>query len=207
MPAAAQMHMCQGKDGRKVFSDVPCGDDAKVIDVRPATGGTAVNPATSYRNEYYDVRGVTTEELRREIASKGPEGRWWGTASTRIGYEVTVKPSKDGCAIDKVRAIADTTVRLPRWVNRHEAPVDVQQRFDGALRSLDLHERGHVAISLEIAKELERTLREIPPAPTCAAIEAEAKRRGQDLGNRERDRQLAYDRETSHGVNQWSPYR
>jgi predicted secreted Zn-dependent protease len=201
------MHMCQGKDGRKVFSDVPCGDDSKVIDVRPASGGASINPSASLRNEYYDVRGVTEEELRREIAAKGPEGRWWGTANTRIGYEVTMKPAPEGCAVDKVHANADSTMRLPRWVNRFEAPVAVQQGFDNAFRSLELHERGHVAISLDTAKELERTLREIPPAPTCKAIEAEAERRGRELGQRERQRQVTYDNETHHGVTQWTPYR
>jgi predicted secreted Zn-dependent protease len=207
IPAFAQVHMCKGADGRKVFSDVPCGDDAKIIDVRPSGGGTAVNPSTSLRNVYYDIRGTTYPDLQREIASKGPEGRWWGTAATRLRFELTWKRVPEGCSIATAQAFADSTVRLPRWVNRHEGDRRAQEQWDSALRSLDLHERGHVQISVDTARDLERSLREIPPAATCEAIIAEAKARGAALNGRERERQVSYDRDTNHGANQWSPYK
>jgi len=199
--------MCTGPDGRKVFSDLPCGDDAKLIDVRPASGGTAVNPSTTYANEYYDIRGITFPDLQREIQAKGPEGKWWGTASTRLRFEIKMKPSAGGCAIDSAHAMADSTVRLPRWVNRHDGDRRTQELWDGAFRSLDLHERGHVQISLQIAQDLERALREIPPAASCEDVVAQAKARGEALNKRERDRQVSYDRETNHGLTQWTPYK
>jgi predicted secreted Zn-dependent protease len=207
VPALAQVHMCKGADGRKVFSDVPCGDDSKVIDVRPSGGGMAVNPSTSLRIEYYDIRGATYAELEREIARKGPEGRWWGDAATPIGFEVTSKRAPEGCAIGTARVFADSTVRLPRWANRHDGDRRTQEQWDSAFRTLDLHERGHVQISLDTARDLERALREIPPAATCDAVIAEAKARAQALNARERQRQASYDRDTNHGVSQWSPYK
>ncbi|HET9650664.1 MAG TPA: DUF922 domain-containing protein [Usitatibacter sp.] len=205
-PAMAQVHMCQGADGRKTFSDVPCGADAKVVDVRPASGGTAIDPAATMANEYYDIRGLTFADLRHEIDAKGPEG-WWGTASTRIAFHLETRMTHEGCAVASVRASADSKVRLPRWANRHEALRPVQDQWDSAFRSLDLHERGHVRISLETARDVERAIRAIPPAPSCEAVEAEAKRRADELGARERQRQLRYDAETDHGRRQWSPYR
>jgi predicted secreted Zn-dependent protease len=207
LPAAAQVHMCKDAGGRKVFSDVPCGDDAKVIDVRPSGGNTAVNPAATYANDYYDIRGVTLEDLHREIASKGPEGRWWGSAATRLQFRITWKQVPEGCAIATAQAMASSTVRLPRWVNRHDGDRRTQDRWDGAFRSLDLHERGHVEISLQTARDLERSLREIPPAPTCEELVAAAKAVGATLNARERERQTTYDRETNHGVTQWTPYK
>jgi len=207
VPALAQVHMCKGADGRKVFSDVPCGPDAKVIDVRPSGGGTAVNPAASLRNDYYDIRGTTYADLRREIASKGPEGGWSGSAATRLRFELTWRRAPEGCAIDTARVSADSTVRLPRWANRHEGDRRTQEQWDSALRSLDLHERGHVQISLETARDLERSLRELPAAATCEAIIARANDRAAALNARERERQVSYDRDTDHGVNQWSPYK
>ena len=44
LPAVAigPIHMCEGPDGRKVFSDVTCGPNAKAVEVKPATGGSSV---------------------------------------------------------------------------------------------------------------------------------------------------------------------
>lgn len=204
--ATAQVHMCVGQDGRKTFSDSPCGDGGKVIDVRPATGGATAYTSTSMSVKHYEIRGATADDLRREIDAKGPEG-FWGTASTRIRYRFTLRPTPEGCAVDKVEVSADSTVRLPQWANRHQGAVPVQDWWDRAYRSLDHHERGHVRISLEGARELERSVRATPPRAACEETQAEAERRGAAM-LRETDRlQKAYDRETNHGRDQWSPYR
>ena len=205
-PAVAQVHMCTDANGRKVFSDNPCGENSKLIDVRPSSGGAGINPSTSMQTVYYDVSGVTINEVRRDIARKGPEG-FWGTAATKIAYNVTTKPTPSGCVVDTIKTSADATVRLPRWRNRHEATVETQQQVDVAFRSLDLHERGHVQISLNAARQIERTVREVPPGPTCQAVADEASRRAEAvLASSSREQQL-YDSETDHGVNQYSPYR
>ncbi len=204
--ALGQIHMCEGPDGRKVFSDVTCGPNAKAIEVKPATGGASVYPDASTANDYYDIRGTTIADLRREIQAKGPEG-WWGVAHTRTTYRIATRQADDGCSVDSVRASADAKVRLPRWVNRHEGSRAAQDEWDSVFRTLDLHERGHVQISLDGAKELERALRDIPPAATCDLINAEAKKRYDAVMNLVHRRQTAYDADTNHGRNQWSPYR
>jgi predicted secreted Zn-dependent protease len=204
--AVSQVHMCQGVDGRKVFSDVPCGQDAKVIDVRPATGGASVYPSATMQAQYYDIRGSTWNALLREIASKGPEG-WWGTAGTRMTYRVTTKQTAEGCAVDTVRASADSRVRLPRWVNRHDGDVALQDYWDGIYRTLELHERGHVEINLQGAKELERSILEISAQASCDLVHAEAKKRNDDILARVHASQVRYDADTDHGRKQWTPYR
>lgn len=204
--AFCQVHMCKGADGRKVFSDVPCGPDSSVVDVRPAAGGASVYPDATMRGDFYDIRGTTLDALRREIAGKGPEG-WWGMATTRMTYRITTRQTAAGCAIATVRASADSRVRLPRWVNRAEATAPVQDQWDVIIRTLDLHERGHVQIHLDGAKELERSILDMSEETSCDLIQAEAKRRHDAVANRVRDRQVTYDRETDHGRIQWSPYR
>ncbi len=207
MAALSQIHMCKGADGRKVYSDVSCGPDATVVEVKPSGGGSSVNPIATMQVEYYDIRGTTLEALGREIASKGPEGRWWGTASTSVTYRYTTRQSPKGCSIDAAHALIDTTVRLPRWVNRAEASAAVQDRWDSASRSLELHERGHVQISMTGAQEFERAMRELPEEAACETILAAVKRLNAALQNRLHERQTKYDAETDHGRIQWSPYR
>src|SRR5512138_2650488 len=85
--AHAQMHLCTDANGRKTFSDVPCGPNAKQITVAPSSGGGSINPALAISTEHYEIRGTSWEELRREIDAKGPRG-WTGMASGRLGYDL-----------------------------------------------------------------------------------------------------------------------
>jgi predicted secreted Zn-dependent protease len=78
--------------------------------------------------------------------------------------------------------------------------------WDQVYRSLDLHERGHVAINVEAAKDLERALKAIEPQPTCEALLAEARRLAQLAWRAAARRQTEYDADTNHGQNQWTPY-
>ena len=205
--SSAQVHMCKDANGRKIFSDSPCGEKSEIVDVRPATGSTAINPSTSMQYKYYEVSGLTYNEVARDIRSKGPDGGWWGSAATRMAYSITTRPGPDGCIVDTVQSSADSTVRLPQWRNRHEAPVTVQSQVDAAFRSLELHERGHVAISLKGARQLERSVREVPPGKSCGEVAAEADRRAREaIAASEREQRL-YDSENNHGIEQWSPYR
>lgn len=205
--AHAQMHMCKDAQGRKVFSDQPCGGDDTIVNVNPAAGGTAINPSTSLHVDHYEVRGTTWAVLEREIGSKGPEG-WWGNANTQIGYELESKPAPGGgCKVASAHVKADARIHLPSWANRYEGSARLQAQWDSVYRSLDLHERGHVQISLEGAKEMERALKSIPEEPTCDAVAAEGRRRAEQVWAAVAQRQALYDSETQHGRNQWSPYR
>ena len=204
--ANAQMHMCKDAQGRKVFSDQPCGGDDTIVNVNPAMGGPSINPSSSIRVEHYEIRGTTWPALIREIDSKGPEG-YWGGATSPIRYHFEATPSPGGCRAAAVRATTDARVRLPSWANRYEGSAAMQAQWDSSYRSLDLHERGHVQISLDGAKEMERVLNSIPEQPTCEAVAAEGRRRAEEVLAAVNRRQAAYDAETNHGLNQWSPYR
>jgi len=207
LAAPAQMHMCKDAQGRKVFSDTPCGADDTVVSVNPAMGGPSINPSASLRVDHYEVRGTTWAALVREIDSKGPEG-WWGNANTQIGYELESRPVEgSGCRVASAHVKADARIHLPTWANRYEGSAKLQAQWDSSYRSLDLHERGHVAISLDGAKEMERALNSIPEQPSCDAVASEGRRRAEAVWAAVARRQAAYDAETQHGRNQWSPYR
>ena len=201
----AQVHLCKDSRGRKTFSDVPCGPDAVVVNVNPAAGGPAINPNAQMHVEHYEIRGTTWEALRREIDSRGPAG-WWGDASTGLVTDLKTRPVANGCAVDSVRTTVDSRVRLPLWVNRFEGSRDLQVYWDGVYRSLDLHERGHVRISLDGAREMERAINGVAPQATCGEVQAEAKRRSDAVNAAIAQRQSAYDKDTDHGRRQWSPY-
>ncbi|MFZ3324133.1 MAG: DUF922 domain-containing protein [Usitatibacter sp.] len=170
------------------------------------SGEATTTPNASNKVEYYDVHGTTWDELVNQINTKGPEG-FWGNAGTKISYKYRSRGTANSCVIENVTVNTDSTVRLPRWVNRNEAPAKLQAYWDGVLRSLDLHERGHVKISLDSARELERTLKAIPQQPTCDGLDTLAGQQAQRILNEHSRKQDLYDAETDHGRRQWTPYR
>ena len=205
--ACAQMHMCKDAQGRKVYSDQPCGSDDTIVNVNPASGGTGINPGANVRTEHYDIRGTTIDELMREVGSKGPEGGWSGMTTSRLSFNLSWSPTKKGCKVDSAHVNYDAKIRLPNWVNRFDGSPQVQQQWDGIYRSLDLHERGHVQITMQGAQEMERQLYGIGEQPNCELLQQMAKERSQQVWAGNEQRQRTYDAETNHGLNQWTPYR
>jgi len=203
--AHAQMYRCEAEGGRKTYSDLPCGEKAVMVDVRPSSGSTSVGPSAAMRVQHYPIKGTTSDALVAEIRRKGPDG-WWGNAHTRVTYEMTMRESRGSCEVASVQAFADSTVRLPLWVNRYEAPAAIQAHFDTEFRSLEYHERGHVQISIEGAKALERALRGIGPQRSCEVLKREAQWRYGELQRIVQEQQVRYDMDTNHGLLQ-SPYR
>ncbi|MEP7260182.1 MAG: DUF922 domain-containing protein [Usitatibacter sp.] len=206
--AAAQIHMCKTPDGKKVYSDLPCPADAEKVTIKSRGGGPSINPGINVRTEHYDIRGTTWVELRNQIAGKGPEG-FWGSAASGIGFELRAKPAGSGCAVvpESIRANAESVIRLPGWGNRYQGPAALQVYWDSVYRSLDLHERGHVQINLDGAKEIERVLHNMPPQPSCDLIAPEARRLTDQVRAQIDRRQVEYDRDTDHGRRQWTPYQ
>jgi predicted secreted Zn-dependent protease len=198
--AQAAIHQCTDAAGHKVFSDVPCGPDAKVIQVAPPGGpAPGMAPMDGTRVEYYDVSGASIDELAREMRAKGADG-WAGTTWTDLKYHITMRPGPDGCRIDAVNATFDARVRLPRWAERSSAPPVAQQAWDALFAGLERHERGHVTIGQEAAGELERAVRETPAGGRCADLAAAAKGRADAVLAQLQRRQREYDERTDHGT-------
>jgi predicted secreted Zn-dependent protease len=208
LSAYAQVHMCKDAQGRKVYSDVPCGPDATVVKLVSSGTSLTINPSAEVKTEYYDIRGTTWEELKREIDAKGPEG-WWGTAQSSIGYKIGLREDKASgqCIPHSIQATVASKVRLPAWANRFEGNTRLQGYWDNVLRTLDLHERGHVKISFEGAQEIERALKAIAPRADCSELMGEADRTVREIRERVARRQAMYDDATDHGRQQWTPYR
>jgi len=199
--AAADVHVCRDANGRKVFSDSPCGPDAKVLKVAPATGGPFVHPQETTQVEYYDVSGATFEDVSREMKVKGVDG-WAGSTWTNVKYDFTVRRDGDGCRIDSVNAMFDAKVRLPRWTDRAAAPEASRQAWDAWFPTLRRHEDGHVQIGHEAAARVERVVWDTPPAPVCADVIARARKRAAAVLVDLRRQQEDYDLRTDHGRKQ-----
>src|SRR5690606_22966323 len=155
--------------------------------------------------KYYDVRGSTIEELRREVYSRGPYDstgqRFAGWAEWRIRWWFDREQVPQGCKISRAVTETDIEYTLPRWVDADNAQPELRKRWNRFLEALTLHEQGHGELARALAAEIEFAIRNLPPEPTCEELD----RKVNELANRmilEDRTQEAYDLVTGHGQTQ-----
>lgn len=152
---------------------------------------------------YYPVSAATVKALREEMRTVGPsaDGRKWAGA-TQARTRWTFGHLRRGmvCMLYDVRVIVTAEMRLPRW--QPEAPPDsaTQAWWDDFSARLLEHERGHVRIAVDGAREIAETLRPLEGSVSCDALTMRANGAAQLILVRARERQTEYDRITGHGA-------
>jgi predicted secreted Zn-dependent protease len=152
---------------------------------------------------YYPVSSATVKALREEMRTTGPaaDGRKWAGA-TQARTRWTFSHLRRGmvCRLFDVRVIVTAELRLPRW--QPEAPPDSATQAwwnDFSARLLE-HERGHVRIAVDGAREIAETLRPLEGSVSCDALTMRANGAAQMILVHARERQAEYDRVSGHGA-------
>ncbi len=196
--AQGQVFSCTDDNGRRTFADHPCGPNASEVRVKPATGSLYIHPRVSTDIEYYDVGGVTFDEIWKQIRSKGPEG-WAGYTIDTVDYRFGTVREGAACRIAWVKAVFKGRVRLPRWTDRRKAARSVQERWDAWFPTLERHEMGHIQIGLRVADDVERAVWDVPSNAECQVVVSEAQRRANAVCASQQPMQEDYDLRTDHG--------
>lgn len=160
--------------------------------------------------KYYDVRGASIDELRRDVFSRGPydernDQRYAGWAEWRIEWSFDRREVPQGCAVNQASTKTHIKYTLPRWVDVDKAPAELRDRWQEFVEALTYHEFGHGRLARELAERIEFAIGSLPPEPTCEELD----RKVNELANRmilEDDTQEAYDRETLHGQTQGAAF-
>lgn len=160
--------------------------------------------------KYYDVRGKTLDDLRRDVFARGPfdavKGqRFAGWTSWNIRWWLDYQTVNEGCAVGRAATETRVTYTLPRWTDAAKAPIELQEswaRFSGALTE---HEHGHGHLARELGARIKIAIEELQPQPTCEQLN----RRAGDLAHHmiwNDKEQEAYDRRTGHGATQGAAF-
>jgi predicted secreted Zn-dependent protease len=167
---------------------------------------TRADPIVTQTLYFYDVAGVTAQELRTELNRHGPfdqQGRrfdgftrWW------VRWRYTYKAVPEGCAIADVSTSADVGITLPRLSADAAAPDDVKQKFADYVAKLRIHEDGHAKHAIDIAGRIEAAIAALPPEATCDRLGQVANERGHALVREANQQDLDYDASTEHGRTQ-----
>jgi predicted secreted Zn-dependent protease len=154
---------------------------------------------------FYPVSAATLQQLRAEMRTVGPVAggrRWPGTTHTRVRWTFRYLRRGTGCALQNVRVRVTAEIRLPRW-EPEEAPDSATlawwQEFNARLLE---HERGHVRVAVDGAREIAETLRRLEGGVSCDGLGMRANDAAQLILFRLRQRQVEYDLDTRHGARQ-----
>jgi len=129
--------------------------------------------------DYYKISGNSTEDLDKQIKSKGPKvgGNRHAIAVARIRMNPDVRFKFYGrkCFIETAKIGVDARVTLPEWTGRATASKKLGKVWDNIDRYARAHEAVHVSIAFNFAKEMENALLALPARQKCDQLETDSK--------------------------------
>jgi len=111
---------------------------------------------------YYDISGLTSHSLRREMSKKGPRielnPRRYAMTKWKVVHDIDYVDMEHGCQVRNVDITLSIQYIYPHWINREDAHPQVRARWDGFYRALVEYEEMHANNAIEAANELEKEL-------------------------------------------------
>jgi len=175
---------------------------------QPASGRVKIET----REAFYDVVGVTAEELYAQMRAKGlrlsravlfGDYRW--ELSWKLQYEASW--SGGSCRMTEVLVRLEAQAILPKWLTPAQAPAALREQWSAFIQGLQAHEKGHADIAARAAQEVKNGLQKLN-APRCEQMQALADQLARGLVKRHRDVDEQYDSDTRYGAVQganWPP--
>ena len=153
---------------------------------------------------YYEVPVRPGDSLNRQVRAASPirDGGqvYYGHTHWDAHWDFRWNSDASGrCRLTSVQVSLRTEILLPQLRGADSRQAAAFERFIVALRR---HEMGHYEHGKQAAAEIERDLLALPPASSCAALEAQANQGAQRSIARFAAMDGQYDRETRHGESQ-----
>jgi predicted secreted Zn-dependent protease len=106
--------------------------------------------------------------------------------------------SEKSCTFNRVQTTVDITYTLPllRKSSASKQVLDIWRLYYPALVQ---HEKGHGEIAINAAREIEKTLIQMPSYNNCDSLSQKANLKAQDILARFRPKHMDYDKITEHG--------
>jgi predicted secreted Zn-dependent protease len=184
---------------------VTCGVIAACVTAQPPVDVGKMPPDVDLvlSTRYYVVSAATIQDIRAQMQSGGPSaagGRWTGARQPLTRWTFSHLRRGMVCRLFDVRVVVTAQMRLPRW-EPETAPDSSTQAWWSAFSSRLLdHERGHVQIAVDGAREIAEALRPLEGSISCDGLTMRANGAAQLILLRTRERQAEYDRITGHGT-------
>ena len=182
---------------------------ARVVPGEP--GETTPNLVSTTTFAYYPLDGATTIELGSQMRQRGPKDAsgksWGGMTQQEWNWEYRLTGTAKSCALQSFTVSVETTITMPRWTPPANAAPKLRDQWTTYYNALLFHEDGHRKIGLTAMRRLLQQAQTLPPAPTCPALRATLDNAAKQASAWAEQENIAYDRETQHGLTQGATLR
>ena len=163
-------------------------------------------PPVTESNTYYDIHGNTLEQLMNEMHHKS--GHTFGAAFTdwRVSWVADRAQTPKGFVVTKSNTKLTITYRYPRWVDEAQAPAELRKKWDTYCKALIIHEKGHGAIAMEAAREVDKAVMAVKPEKYVQSLYGRVNVAGNKVLKEYRKKEEDYDRVTRFGQKQGATF-
>ena len=160
----------------------------------------------------YRVSGFTYDDIFREMQRSGPGTDEIGVrlgmhlSEWRWSYRYTSAPG-GRCRLDEATVLLRSRIVMPEWTNVSTAPPEIARGWRPFLEALRYHEEGHRNRAKSQGIFLWQALLGLEGSD-CDELSGIARSTADRVIAEGREAQVAYDRETGHGLTQgavWPP--
>ncbi len=156
--------------------------------------------------ESYEVTGVSSSEIRRELDRLGPlaeDGvRYDGHTRWFITWTYKLRANANGCEVESFETELEVTMTLPWWKAPEGAPHRLVKQWERYSAALRLHEDGHREIALAADAEIRQRAKELRSVGGCSSLGDELNATAEAVLVKHRGLELKYDEATEHGKTQ-----
>lgn len=175
--------------------------------IAPLRAIESQGPAINDTVQYHDVEGDTAAALLaslKRVSYAKPNGDTFAAANTkwRLRWNVSVLPTKNGCALDSATTELDVEMNLPRWTPPTGARPGLVRSWDTFAAAVRHHEDGHRDIAIDAVREVDRRLQGVRSARSCDALRKNLSRVAESVVREYREKDDSYDVTTMHGRTQ-----
>lgn len=160
-------------------------------------------PRITSRDQFYDVRGTTKDEVWRDLLRKSHGGGGSHAAWTewKIHWSYTTHETSEGCRISDILVREEIVCHLPRWIDDPGPKSELGKDWARFQRALTVHEEGHRKIAIEAARMIEKEMREAAIGD-CLRLKSAVDKAANRTYAEYRKLGVQYDRDTRHGITQ-----
>jgi predicted secreted Zn-dependent protease len=157
-------------------------------------------------NTYYDIHGNTLEQLMSEMHHKG--GRTFGAAWTdwRVYWMADRAQTPQGFVVTKSNTKLTITYLYPRWGDESKAPAELRKKWDAYCKAVIIHEKGHGAIAMEAAREVDKAVMAVKPEKYAQSLEGRVSVAGNKVLKKYIEKEAEYDKVTKFGQKQGATF-
>jgi len=163
-------------------------------------------PVVIEKNDYYEIRGSSERDLRRQMLKNGStweDGQKYDSVTSWYWtWDYGRDRASQTCSADDFSLTLEITYRFPKWVRTDEAPQPLVDKWDGYMKNLTVHEHGHRDRVVDAAAAFSRAAATLPPDLSCADRERRVRVLSSKMMAELNAAQQEYDEATNHGATQ-----